>query len=132
MQGDFMNFELWLFTIKRLAQTMDAAKLIYDGLSPEAQEELRQEYDEYMGVKKETAPSGDTEDIDDKTKTLITIVALVAQGITDSSLQYQIQNAKSSGISKNELTAAINHTAYYAGWPKAWPALNYINEVYGE
>lgn len=46
-----MSFELWLFTIKRLAQTMDAAKLIFDGLSPDAQEELRREYNEYMGIK---------------------------------------------------------------------------------
>ena len=43
-----MNFELWLFTIKRLAQTVDAAKMIFDGLSAEQQEEIRKEYEEYL------------------------------------------------------------------------------------
>ncbi len=42
-----MNFELWLFTIKRLGQTMDAAKLIFDGLGEADQEKLRKEYEEY-------------------------------------------------------------------------------------
>ena len=42
-----MNFELWLFTIKRLGQTMDAAKMIFDSFTPEEQEKIRKEYEEY-------------------------------------------------------------------------------------
>ncbi len=42
-----MNFELWLFTIKRLGQTMDAAKLIYDGLTDAEKEALKKEYEDY-------------------------------------------------------------------------------------
>lgn len=43
-----MNFELWLFTIKRLGQTMDAARMIYDGLSDEDKERIKKEYEEYI------------------------------------------------------------------------------------
>ena len=69
-------------------------------------------------------------DIDLKTRSLITVVALMAQGITDSSLKYHIANAKSHGVSRKEMAAAITHTAFYAGWPKAWAAFNMAKEVY--
>ena len=42
-----MSFELWLFAVKRLAQTQDAAQLIYDGLSDADKERLKKEYDEF-------------------------------------------------------------------------------------
>lgn len=45
--GVYMNFELWLFTIKQLGQTMDVAKMIYDGLSEQEKERLKKEYEEY-------------------------------------------------------------------------------------
>ena len=45
-----MNFELWLFTMKRLGQTMDAAKMIFDNLSEEDQERIRKEYEEYCNT----------------------------------------------------------------------------------
>ena len=37
-------------------------------------------------------------DLDLKTRSLITVVALVAQGITDSSLAYHIANARKHGV----------------------------------
>ena len=40
------------------------------------------------------------EDIDLKTRSIITVVALMAQGITDSSLKFHLQNAKSHGVTK--------------------------------
>lgn len=70
------------------------------------------------------------EDIDLKTRSLITVVALMAQGITDSSLKYHILNAKNHGVSQKEMAAAITHTAFYAGWPKAWATFNLAKEVY--
>ena len=69
-------------------------------------------------------------DIDLKTRSMITVVALMAQGITDSSLKYHILNAKNHGISQKEMAAAITHTAFYAGWPKAWATFNLAKEVY--
>ena len=69
--------------------------------------------------------------IDVKTRSLITVVALMAQGITDSSLAYHIANAKNHGVSREEMVAAITHVAFYAGWPKAWAVFNLAKEVYG-
>ena len=71
------------------------------------------------------------EDLDRKTRCLITVVALMAQGITDSSLKYHIQNAKEHGVSQKEMAAAITHVAFYAGWPKAWAVFHLAKEVYG-
>ena len=72
------------------------------------------------------------EDLDLKTRSLLTVTALMAQGITDSSLKYHIQNAKNHGVSQKEMAAAITHVAFYAGWPKAWATFNLAKEVYGE
>ena len=71
-------------------------------------------------------------DLDLKTRSLITVVALMAQGITDSSLKYHIMNAKAHGVTPKEMAAAITHVAFYAGWPKAWATFNLAKEVYGE
>ena len=72
------------------------------------------------------------EDIDLKTKSIITVVALMAQGITDSSLKYHIMNARNHGVTQKEIAAVITHVAFYAGWPKAWAVFNLAKEVYGE
>ena len=72
------------------------------------------------------------EDIDLKTRSIITVVALMSQGITDSSLKYHIQNAKHNGVTQKEIAAIITHTAFYAGWPKAWAVFNLAKEVYNE
>lgn len=40
------------------------------------------------------------EDIDLKTRSIITVVALMASGITDSSLKIHLQNAKNHGVTK--------------------------------
>ena len=37
------------------------------------------------------------QDIDLKTRSMITVVALMSQGITDSSLKHHLQNAKNNG-----------------------------------
>ena len=70
------------------------------------------------------------QDIDLKTRSLITVVALMAHGITDSSLKYHITNAKNHGVSQKEMAATITHVAFYAGWPKAWAVFNLAKEVY--
>ena len=64
------------------------------------------------------------EDIDLKTRSIITVVALMAQGITDSSLKFHLQNAKDHGVTQKEIAAIITHVAFYAGWPKGWAVFN--------
>ena len=63
-------------------------------------------------------------------RSLITVVALISQGITDNSLKYHILNAKKNGITQEEMAEAITHVAFYVGWPKAWAAFNIAKEVY--
>ena len=46
-------------------------------------------------------------DIDVKTRSIITVVALMSQGIIDSSLKYHIMNAKNHGVSQKEMAAII-------------------------
>ena len=70
--------------------------------------------------------------VDLKTRSIITVVALMAQGITDSSLKYHILNAKNHGVSQSEMAGIITHTAFYAGWPKAWAVFNLAKQIYGE
>lgn len=72
------------------------------------------------------------QDIDTKTRSIITMTALISQGITDSSLKYHLQNAKNHGVTKKEAAAIITNTAFYAGWPKAWAAFNLAKEVWTE
>ena len=72
------------------------------------------------------------EDIDLKTRSIITVVALISQGITDSSIKYHLMNAKKNGVSQKEMAAVITHVAFYAGWPKAWAVFNLAKEVYSE
>ena len=71
-------------------------------------------------------------DIDLKTRSIITVVALMSQGVTDNSIRYHIQNAKNHGISQREMAAVITHTAFYAGWPYAWAVFNIAKEVYAD
>lgn len=63
-------------------------------------------------------------------RSLITVISLVSQGITDSSLTHHMQNAKANGITRTEIAAALTHNAFYAGWPKAWAAFRIAAEVW--
>jgi len=68
--------------------------------------------------------------INHKTRCLITVVALISSGITDSSLRYHLENAKSAGVTKTEIAATITHIAFYVGWPKAWAAFYMAKEIW--
>ena len=70
------------------------------------------------------------EDIDRKTRCIITVVALMSSGITDSSLKYHLENAKNNGVTQKEISAVITHVAFYAGWPKAWAVFNMAKEIW--
>lgn len=70
--------------------------------------------------------------IDVKTKCIITVVSLIASGITDASLVHHLQNAKKHGVTKAEIAAIITHTAMYAGWPKGWAAFRLAKDVWNE
>ena len=72
------------------------------------------------------------EAIDLKTKCVITVVALMSSGITDSSLTYHLQNANAHGVTKAEIAAIVTHAAMYVGLPKAWAVFRLAKEVWSE
>ena len=72
------------------------------------------------------------QNISTKTRCIITVVALMSQGITDSSLKYHLQNAKNNGVTKEEISAIITNTAFYAGWPKAWAVFNLAKDIWND
>lgn len=63
-------------------------------------------------------------------RSLVTVVALMAQGLTDSSFKYHLLSAKNNGITKTEIAEILTHAAFYAGWPKAWAAFRMATEVW--
>ena len=70
--------------------------------------------------------------IDVKTKCIITVVSLMASGITDTSLGYHLQNAKNNGVTKAEIAAIITHATMYVGWPKGWAVFRMATEIWNE
>ncbi len=71
-------------------------------------------------------------DIDLKTRSIITVVALMSQGVTSDALKFHLMNAKNHGVSQKEIAAVITHTAFYAGWPHAWAVFNLAKEVWND
>lgn len=65
-------------------------------------------------------------------RSMVTVTALMASGILDSSLSFHIQNAKNHGVTAQEMAEILTHAAFYAGWPKAWATLRMAKEVYSE
>jgi 4-carboxymuconolactone decarboxylase len=63
-------------------------------------------------------------------RSIITVTALMSSGILDSSLKYHIINAKNHGVTAEEMSEIITHTAFYVGWPKAWATFRMAKEVY--
>ena len=65
-------------------------------------------------------------------RSLVTVIALMAQGLTDSSFRYHLTAAKNNGITRREIAEILTHAAFYAGWPKAWAAFRMAKEVWAE
>ena len=65
-------------------------------------------------------------------RSLVTVTALMAQGLTDSSFRYHLTTARQNGITKEEIAEMLTHAAFYAGWPKAWAAFSMAKEVWAE
>lgn len=63
---------------------------------------------------------------------MVTVVALMAQGLTDSSFKYHLMSAKNNGVTRAEIAEILTHAAFYAGWPKAWAAFRMAKEVWAD
>ena len=67
-----------------------------------------------------------------KTRSIVTITALISKGLTDESLRYHLSTARANGVSRTEMAEILTHLAFYAGWPNAWAAFRMAKEVYTE
>ena len=65
-------------------------------------------------------------------RSLVTVTALMAQGLTDSSFRYHLESAKKNGITKEEIAEILTHAAFYAGWPKAWAAFRMAKDIWAD
>lgn len=65
-------------------------------------------------------------------RSLVTVTALLSQGLCDSSFEYHLITAKQNGITKAEIAEIITHAAFYAGWPKAWAAFRLAKNVWND
>src|SRR5574344_137904 len=65
-------------------------------------------------------------------RSLVTVTALIASGVVDSSLQYHLTTAKKNGVTKTEIAEILTHLAFYAGWPKAWAAFRMAKEIWSD
>lgn len=63
-------------------------------------------------------------------RSLVTVTALMAQGLVDNSFRYHLESARKNGITREEIAEVLTHLAFYAGWPKAWAAFNMAKEVW--
>lgn len=72
------------------------------------------------------------EELSARDRSIVTVTALMASGILDSSLKFHLQNAKNHGVTKGEIAEILTHAAFYAGWPKAWAAFRMAKEVWEE
>lgn len=67
-----------------------------------------------------------------KTRSIITLTALISKGLVDSSLQYHLVTARKNGVTRTEMTEILTHLSFYAGWPNAWAAFRMAKEVYAD
>lgn len=72
------------------------------------------------------------EQLSARDRSIVTVTALMASGILDSSLKFHLMNAKNYGVTREEIAEILTHAAFYAGWPKAWAAFNMAKEVWTE
>lgn len=72
------------------------------------------------------------EQLSARDRSIVTVTALMASGILDSSLKFHLQNAKNHGVTQEEMAEILTHAAFYAGWPKAWAAFRMAKEVWEE
>ncbi len=65
-------------------------------------------------------------------RSIVTVTALMAQGLVDSSFRFHLESAKKNGVTQTEIAEILTHAAFYAGWPKAWAAFRLAKEVWTE
>jgi 4-carboxymuconolactone decarboxylase len=70
------------------------------------------------------------EQLSPRTRSIVTVTALMTGGVLDSSLQHHIGLAKTNGVTAEEMAEVLTHAAFYDGWPRAWAAFRIAKDIY--
>ena len=70
-------------------------------------------------------------DLSVRDRSLVTIAALAAMG-DDDQLDFYLRRGLESGLTRNQITEALTHLGFYAGWPKATKALTAVTRSIGK
>ena len=62
-------------------------------------------------------------------RSLVTVSALIATNRPEQ-LRSHLARARDNGVTEQELTEAITHLAFYAGWPSAISAISVARDVF--
>jgi len=65
-------------------------------------------------------------------RSLITIAALAAMGDDDDQLDFYLGRGLESGLTSAQVTKALTHLGFYAGWPKATKAITALARSLGK
>ena len=64
-------------------------------------------------------------------RSLVTIAALAAMG-EDDQLAFYLRRGTESGLTRPQITEALTHLGFYAGWPRATSALTAVTRTLGK
>jgi 4-carboxymuconolactone decarboxylase len=70
-------------------------------------------------------------DLSLRDRSLVTIAALAAMG-DDDHLDVYLRRGLESGLTRGQISEALTHLAFYAGWPKATKALTALTRTLGK
>ncbi|WP_296667295.1 carboxymuconolactone decarboxylase family protein [Demequina sp.] len=70
-----------------------------------------------------------TDELSRRDRSLVTITSLVTAGNIEQ-LKAHIPLGLANGLTEDEVTEAITHVAFYAGWPRAVSALTLAKQLF--
>ena len=70
-------------------------------------------------------------DLAPRDRSLVTIAALAGMG-DDDQLDFYFRRGLESGLTRAQITEALTHLGFYAGWPKATKALTAVTKRFGK
>ena len=70
-------------------------------------------------------------DLSPRDRSLVTIAALAAMG-DDDQLDFYLRRGLESGLTRAQITEALTHLGFYAGWPKATKAMTAVTRSLGK
>ncbi len=133
MKASFMKPETILLSIIFLSSAITMAKAQVKVTQTAGREQLGEFAPEFARLNDDVL-FGEVWSRNDKLslrdRSVVTVTALISQGIIDSSLKAHLETAKKNGITREEIAEIITHAAFYAGWPKAWGAFRMAKEVW--